>query len=275
MALRLAPGEESARTPKQSKVTGLTFWETVYAPDSRMGAHAHPNAFVYLVLQGGLTERCDGQVRTALASTLIYHPPGQVHANHFLGSGARAFNVALDARWQGRLHEYALTLDAPAYFHGGRLSGLAAQLYQEAQEADSASALVAEGLALELLGEIARGCAPAAERQPPRWLRQVRELLQSQFAASLSLEEIAAVAGVHPVHLGSVFRQHYGCTVGDTVRRLRIDYACRRLAHSEDSLAEIALDAGFAHQSHFTRTFKRLTGTTPAQYRKIFSPRLD
>ena len=177
MVLRLGPGEESARTPKQSKVMGLTFWETVYAPGSRVGPHAHRSAFVYLVLQGGLTERCDGRVRTALASTVIYHPPGQVHAK--------------------------------------------------------------------------------------------------RFSETLTLEEIAAVAGVHPVHLASVFRRHYGCTVGDAVRRLRIDYACRQLARSEVSLAEIALDAGFASQSHFTRTFRRLTGTTPAQYRKIFSPHLD
>src|SRR5262245_35338185 len=118
MALRLAPGEESARTPKQSKVTGLTFWETVYAPDSWAGPHAHRSAFVYLVLQGGLTERCDGRVETALASTVIYHPPGQVHANRFLGSGARSFSVALDAGWLGRLDEHAPALDAPAYFHG-------------------------------------------------------------------------------------------------------------------------------------------------------------
>lgn len=275
MVLKLAPGEASARTPKQSKVTGLTFWETIYAPEHRMDAHAHRNAFVYLVLQGGLTEVCDRRAQTALASSVIFHPPGQVHANQFLDVGARALSIELDALWLARLREHPLTLDAPVYVRGGRLTGLAVQLHQEVHEADPASALAVEGLALELLAEIARRCAPAAERRPPRWLRQVRELLHAQFSASLTLDEIAAVAGVHPVHLASVFRQQYRCTVGDYVRRLRIDYACRQLAQSDLPLAEIALDAGFAHQSHFTRTFRRLTGTTPARYRKTFSSRLD
>src|SRR5262249_32071994 len=128
MVLKLAPGEASARTPKQSKVPGLTCWETIYAPEHRMGAHAHRNAFVALVLQGGLAEVCDRRARTALASSVIFHPPGQVHANQFLGAGARALSLELDARWLARLREHALALDAPVYGRGGRLTGLAVQL---------------------------------------------------------------------------------------------------------------------------------------------------
>jgi AraC family transcriptional regulator len=240
-----------------------------------MPAHSHENAFLYVVLEGALTEVCDRQTRTALPATVIFHPPRQIHANHFLDAGARAFNLELDARWLDRLQGQALTLDEPAYFQGGRLTGLAAQLCQEARQTDAASALVVEGLVLELLGETARRCVITAERTPPRWLQQVRELLHARFDSPLTLEEIAAAAGVHPVYLASAFRQQYRCTIGDYVRRLRIDYACRQLIRSDTSLAEIALDAGFANQSHFTRTFRCLTGTTPAQYRRIFSRRLN
>jgi AraC family transcriptional regulator len=54
---------------------------------------------------------------------------------------------------------------------------------------------------------------------------------------------------------------------------LRIEDACRRLATSDAPLVAIALDAGFADQSHFAKTFKRQTGMTPAEYRRSVRPR--
>jgi AraC family transcriptional regulator len=70
-----------------------------------------------------------------------------------------------------------------------------------------------------------------------------------------------------------VFRQQYGCTVGDYVRKLRLDFASRQLATSSASLAAIALAAGFADQSHFTKAFRRASGMTPAEWRRHFRSR--
>src|SRR5260370_36534674 len=107
-----------------------------------MPAHSHRNAFLYLVRQGAPTEVCGRNSETASPSTLIFHPPGQLHANHFLGAGVRVFNVELDSRWLDRLQPCSLVLDAPAYFQDARLAGLAARLYEEARETDLASSLV-------------------------------------------------------------------------------------------------------------------------------------
>jgi AraC family transcriptional regulator len=52
------------------------------------------------------------------------------------------------------------------------------------------------------------------------------------------------------------------------VRQLRIEYACHELAASDTPIVQIALAAGFCDQSHFTRTFKRLIGVAPSQYRE-------
>jgi AraC family transcriptional regulator len=70
-----------------------------------------------------------------------------------------------------------------------------------------------------------------------------------------------------------VFRQEYGCTLGDYLRNLRIGFASRRLATSSAPLAEIALAAGFADQSHFTKAFRRATGMTPVAWRRHFRSR--
>lgn len=132
---------------------------------------------------------------------------------------------------------------------------------------DALSPLIVEGLLLEMVGEASRQPAPVLGARHPRWLLQAQDLLREGFAQHLTLEEIARAVGVHRVHLAQAFHKHFHCTVGEYIRELRIDYACRQLATSSMSLVEIALAAGFADQSHFTRTFKQGKGMSPSQYR--------
>jgi AraC family transcriptional regulator len=133
--------------------------------------------------------------------------------------------------------------------------------------------LAMEGLVLELLAETARSKDGVKKRRSPNWLAQVRELLHDRFPERLILDEIAGAVGVHPVHLCRVFRQQYRCTVGDYVRKLRLDFASRQLATSSASLAEIAFAAGFSDQSHFTKAFRRASGMTPVEWRCHFRSR--
>lgn len=70
------------------------------------------------------------------------------------------------------------------------------------------------------------------------------------------------------MHLAQSFRKFYNCTIGDYLRSLRIGFACRQLRRPEIPLSEIAFHAGFADQSHFSRTFKKTFGVPPTQYRR-------
>jgi len=65
-----------------------------------------------------------------------------------------------------------------------------------------------------------------------------------------------------------MFRLHYGQPVGAYLRGLRIAWAAGKLTGTDEDIAQIALQAGFFDQSHFTRTFKRQLGLTPLAYRK-------
>jgi AraC family transcriptional regulator len=80
---------------------------------------------------------------------------------------------------------------------------------------------------------------------------------------------LAQSVGVHPVTLARAFRRAFGCTVGEYVRSLRIDRATHQLAQTELSLAEIALEAGFSDQSHFSNLFRRHTGFSPFRFRQV------
>jgi AraC family transcriptional regulator len=164
-------------------------------------------------------------------------------------------------------------LDQPVDLQGGLPLRLATQLYDEFRRLDNVAPLAMEGLILELLVATSRRATGNTERRPPRWLQQLEELLRVRFAENLSLQELAAAVNVHEVHLARVFRKFHGCTVGDFLRQLRIEYASRQLSMTEEALANIAAAAGFADQSHFSRTFKSYTGMLPTEFRAIFRAR--
>jgi len=91
--------------------------------------------------------------------------------------------------------------------------------------------------------------------------------MHAEFAAKLTLDAIARVAGVHPVHLAATFRRVCGVTVAAYVRQLRMDFACRELTATSKPLTEIAYAAGFADQSHFCRLFRQALRMTPRAFR--------
>jgi AraC family transcriptional regulator len=141
------------------------------------------------------------------------------------------------------------------------------RLYGEFRQEDDISTLAIEGLILELLAEGARARRTAGTGTLPVWLKKAREILRDDFSRKRSLGELAAEVGVHPVHLCREFRNHYHTTIGNFVRRRRAEHACALLADLDRPLAQVALECGFADQSHLTAVFKRFIGTTPAEFR--------
>jgi AraC family transcriptional regulator len=265
MVAKLLRGHYFGAVTQRLEVGGLLLNETWHGPHARIPPHAHEHAYLCLVRQGDYTETYGDRVRTCRPLTLAYHPADEVHSEQVRDTGVRSFNVELSAAWAERLREWAPLLRGPADARGGPPTALALRLYREFRLRDAVSPLAIEGLVLEVFAELARLAAPP--RLPP-WLARARDLLHDRFRESPGLAEIAAAVGAHPVYLASAFRRHFRQTLGDYQRRLRVELACERLAAGREPLAEIALAAGFADQSHFTRVFKRHLGITPGAYRK-------
>ena len=143
-------------------------------------------------------------------------------------------------------------------------------MYKEFRSLDELSQLVIEGLTLELLAETFRAAQREVKYFDQPWIKRAHDLIQARFNDTFVVSEIAESVGVHPVHLTRVFRRRFGCTVGEYVRQLRVDFACRELSNSRKPLAEIATTAGFCDQAHLSRTLKRFTGMTPFEFRSVF-----
>ena len=118
---------------------------------------------------------------------------------------------------------------------------------------------------LELL---ALACRQDDGGRRPAWLTGVLERLHDDPCTTLSLSELAALAGVHPAHLARRFRQWQGVSIGEYQRGLRIGLARDALGDRRRSIADIAAAAGFTDQSHFARVFKRMVGDTPRGFRQ-------
>jgi AraC family transcriptional regulator len=86
------------------------------------------------------------------------------------------------------------------------------------------------------------------------------------------VSELADEAGVHRVHLARTFREHYGVSVSRYARQVRVQSALRLLSLGSLPLSRVALEAGFADQSHLTRTMRDAVGSTPAAIRSMLHP---
>lgn len=87
----------------------------------------------------------------------------------------------------------------------------------------------------------------------------------------MSLEMLAGVGGVHPMHLARAYRKCYGRSVNEALRENRLRAATRCLVRTDLPLAEIALTSGFYDRSHFTNMFQRYVGFTPGEYRSLMA----
>lgn len=272
MELKLKAGEFYGTTSQSLSANGFRFTEKVYSSQASLPNHAHELPHFCFVLAGDYKERIASNLFERGPANLVYYPPDLSHGEEHITHG-RHFLVEIDFQGLQKVTEYGARLSEPVVLRNDSSLWLAARMYREFREGDKFSALVLESIATELLIAASRQVTRGREVQPPQWLKKTKEILHTNFTEPPSLTYLAKAVEVHPTHLARVFRQFERCTVGDYIREVRINYARQRMLESNDSLVEIALAAGFADQTHFTRSFKRVTGMTPREFRRLFATR--
>ena len=244
---------------------GVSIAESTYASGCVVAAHAHDAPLLSLVLQGHATEENGGHSRELSSQSLLYTPSFESHGHRFLTPG-QWLNIQFSARWIARVGLAAGVLPtAPHLMRGGSSVNWASRLGAEIREPDSVSQFAIEGALLLLIADLSR--IPAlGERRRPRWLKVIEDAIEASIAAPPTVPDLAALAGVHASHVLRTFRQYHGCTVATYVRRQRLERARAEIASSRLPLSTIALQVGFADQSHLTRAFRQAFGETPGQY---------
>jgi len=262
--------DTAGNTIRRREIAGFTLTEVVYQEGMALARHCHDHCYLGLVLSGSYTEKQSHREYHWVEGSLRLLPAGERHENRF--EKARLLLVKIEASAvKGWGPEYARFLAEPREISGPLSGWLANRMVREFMSEDEAAPLAIEGVLLEMLAESARSMEEKTASSAPSWLRRVRELLQESYQETPGLTQLAGIAGVHPVHLSREFHRHFNMTVGEFVRKRRIEHASELLSKSDLSLAEIASACGFSDQSHFCALFKKHSGLTPANFRKLSS----
>ena len=227
------------------------------APEAQVQRHSHDEAHFILVLFGGYMSSAVGAPLVSDTPILIYNPPGTIHQDRFHGGRGRFLAIS-GGEGQG---EAARCLRDP---YACRLAHrIAHDIEQTTPFMLEASALQLHAAAQPMSSDEAR-----TDMSPPHWLKRAVEMIFTADDPQLSVAQVAADAGVHPVHLARVFKRFLGCSPGDYLRGHRLERAAAMLGNGIASLADVAHSAGYVDQAHLTRTFRSRLDTTPAQWRR-------
>lgn len=155
------------------------------------------------------------------------------------------------------------------------LCRIAAALAREARGNGTGERLAVEALATlarvtilrhhaDVTFQEAKGQASLSIRQ----CRHVAEFVEANLAGPVSLAELAAVAGLSPFHFTRAFRRAFDCPPHIFLTQRRLARAVQLLRRDDVPLKAVAVECGFADQSHMTRLFRRFLGSTPAEMRR-------
>ena len=258
-------------SPVQARLrTGDVLLSELHQPCSRhVPRHEHELAYITVVLHGDYLEGDRGKLDELRPFTAVFNPAGIAHSTVIGPSGATFFTIELR---EESLRQLGIHLPQDTTFDRGAGAMLwpGLRLYR-AFKTQTADTLTIESHVLEMLGVLAGFDSPG--HTAPRWFHRVKQRLHEGFRDHLRMRDLAAEAGVHPVHLARVFRKMEKRTPGEYQQRLQVRAACELLRTPEWPLAAIAAECGFADQSHFTRVFRRVAGTTPARFRHALDHR--
>ncbi|HEV2508828.1 AraC family transcriptional regulator [Bosea sp. (in: a-proteobacteria)] len=241
----------------------------------------HPRLFVVLDKVGGnfetrLNRNEPGISSSARANAISFMPAGvPVWGRTQQRMRIRHLDLHFDAATVSERLGEALSPERLAQpriaFSNPRILTLARLIADECTEPDARHDLYGDGLVLAVLIDLFGVRANAPRRRAPlsNWqLKAVTDYIGEHAAGTIRLQDLAELVGMSQSHFSHAFKASTGLPPHQWQLKARIERGQRLLAAGDRSLTEIAADAGFSDQAHFTRVFRRMVGETPAAWRR-------
>lgn len=271
-------GGEQTRFWQARELGGIELLHAHYV-EQRFSPHVH-EGFVFTVIEHGAQRfRHRGSDHLAPAGSMVLINPDELHTGskaHEQGWRYRAF-YPNNAQVCGVLAELELGRQGMPSFAFSVLQDV--QLHHQFQALhqlldQQASALQLQTAWREAIlllfqrhARLPEGLTPGHE---PLAVSRAKELLSSQLAAPPSLEELARSVGLSAFHFARVFRRATGLPPHSWLMQRRLEQA-RALLRNGCAPLTVAMQLGFADQSHLSRQFKQAYGVAPGQYRQASS----
>jgi AraC family transcriptional regulator len=245
---------------------GLHAFEASYAPRSTLPLHTHADPFFTYVVRGGFTEHGPAGVRECPRGSVMFYAADAAHANTVNRRGTTSLNVSIAPVYWDQLVDGGKRFDSVTVpMVGGDVERAALVVWREFHHSDEASNIALSEAVAELCAFVRNDSY--RRDLPARKLDLAAEYIAERLVPAPALADVSRMIGVHPMHLARLFRRRFGYSMGEFMRRRRIEWSLEQLADGELTVGAIAVRAGFADHAHFTRTFVRLLGCTPTWYR--------
>lgn len=260
-------GEFYGQTNKTINLDGITLTDTVYTHD-KVDWHYHENAYFTFILQGNVIEGNRKEIYNCSAGSLLFHNWQEPHYNIKPEGFTRGFHIELEQSWFDNLEFKAENLQGSINISTPDLKFLFYKIFKESKFDASSTALSIESLLLETLGKMLKNNETSISKKPT-WVSELDTILNDQFSEQLSLNYLSKALNIHPVHLSRDFSKYFNCSLGEYIRKLKVEKSLQLISKRKLDLTAIALECGFSDQSHFTRCFKEINGINPSVYKKI------
>jgi AraC family transcriptional regulator len=157
-----------------------------------------------------------------------------------------------------------------------KIEHIALAIKAELEEQDRQDRMCAEALGLVLAAQLLKRYGRAHSNRVRRGLthrqeQRAKDFILQNLTKDLSLTELAAVTGISPSHFRVLFKQSVGLPVHKYVIKCRVEHAVGLLSKGRAKLSDVALNSGFADQSHMSRCMRRVIGLTPAEVKRSVS----
>ena len=257
-------------------------------PRYEMPFHWHMECELILILEGSFSLSVDGDVVYAEVGDCVFVPSGVIHGGTPLGCTYECLVFDMERFLRDSAvcrQKYAAALGDSTHIEtlfraGSPAARVVDMLFENMEKEQPGYEFITTGLLWQFFGTVLRYrlYTPSAV-EPPRTLRHAEQMknvlrrIRRDYAAPLTLSDLAAEAGLAPKYLCRVFRQVTGRTPIDYLNYYRIECAAELLCTTADSVTDIALQCGFNDLSYFSRLFKRQKNTSAHSYRSRYAQR--
>ncbi len=263
---QLKTGQFFGETNNRLEWGGLIITDTEYTHE-KVDWHYHEKPYFTFIIEGKVLEGNRKEVYECSAGSLLFHNWDDAHYNTKPPGFTRGFHIEIAQDWLDRFDLSLDTLQGSIAVKNPDIKLMFYKLFYESKIHDTASHLATDALLIDVLENI-KGQNKIAYASRPAWIKSLLEILHEDTLQDLSLAQLAALLGIHPVHISRYFPKYFGCSLGTYIRKLKVQKSLALLPEIHKPLTDIALDSGFSDQSHFIRCFKENMGMTPFAFRK-------
>ena len=246
-------------TKNSFKTESFNISLTNHLADSKISKHSHSKPYLCLLVSGNYNEKSNTE-NLISCGDVIYRTAGYEHSNSFYDEDSLCLNIEINDQENLMNHNNFLLPSSESKQKG------TIEIYKVLYALKHK--LSNDLLDIYCYESMLTHINIVNEKGNLSWIKQIKEHINDNPIAHLSLEKLSLNFGLHPNYIVRKFKEITGLKLSEYLTKTRLEHSIKNLILTENNITEIALNAGFYDQSHFNRNFKKYLATTPLLFKK-------